>query len=156
MTCKMPVRSFSVPSHSSYAEDFLAWSEHTVRLLRARRFEEVDLENLIEEIESMGKSQQRELDSRLRVLLRHLLKWKYQPERRSTSWALTLDNQRFELDRLLRQSPSLRPVLTHSLADVYPAAVRTAALETRLPRDTFPARCPFTARQILDPDFLPE
>ncbi len=145
----MPAKALYVPGIRLYEEDFLAWTQETARLLRAGRFEELDVESLIEEIESMGKSQGRELDSRLLVLIQHLLKWKYQ---RSS----TVITERYELSRLLQQSPSLQPGLRAAVSTAYPVAVRAAGAETGLPPGTFPAHCPFTPEQILDPNFLPE
>lgn len=104
----------------------------------------------------MGKSQGRELDSRLLVLIKHLLEWKYQPGMRSGSWGSTVITQRYELSRLLQQSPSLQPGLRAAVSAAYPVAVRAAGAETGLPPGTFPPHCPFTSEQILDADFLPE
>jgi hypothetical protein len=151
----MSAKSSTVPVAKLYEEDFLAWTEETVRLLRGRQFSELDLDNLIEEIDSMSKSQWRELDNRLVVVLKHLLKWRYQPEGPSPSWESTLLTQRRKLDRLLRQSPSLKPGLREAVVEPYRDAAKEAGVETRLPASTFPDRCPFTAEQILDPDFLP-
>lgn len=151
----MSANSPTVPVARLYDEDFLAWTQETVRLLRGRQFTALDLENLIEEIDSMSKSQWRELDNRLVVVLKHLLKWRYQPERRSASWESTLLTQRRKLRRLLRQSPSLKPGLREAVVEAYRDAAKEAGVETRLPPATFPDRCPFTAEQILDPDFLP-
>jgi len=152
----MSAKTISVPGARLYEEDFLAWIEEMTRLLRARRFEELDLENLIEEVDSMGISQRHERDNRLVVILEHLLKWKYQPGRRSKSWRSTLVTQRASIERLFGSSPSLKRGLTGSLAGVYRHAVRVARVETDLPAKTFPDRCPFTPEQILDPDYLPE
>lgn len=152
----MPAKALHVPGVRLYEEDFLAWTQETARLLRVGRFDELDVPSLIEEIESMGKSQGRELDSRLLVLIQHLLKWKYQPGMRSGSWESTLITQRYELSRLLKQSPSLQPGLRAAVSTAYPVAVRAAGAETDLPLGTFPAHCPFTSEQILDPHFLPE
>jgi hypothetical protein len=140
---------------SAYEEDFLAWTQETACLLRMRRFPELDLENLIEEVETLGRSEWRELDNRLIVVLKHLLKWKYQPARRSTSWESTLVTQRRKLQRLLRRSPSLQAGVKDSVAEVWADAVREASVETRLPAETFPEQCPYTPEQILDPNFLP-
>jgi len=138
-----------------YEEDFLAWTQETVRLLRGRRFSELDLENLIEEVDSMGISQRLQRDNRLVVVIKHLLKWRYQPERRSASWETTLLTQRRRLRRLLQQSPSLKHGLREAVVEAYRDAAKEAGVETRLPASTFPDRCPFTAEQILDPDYLP-
>ncbi len=139
-----------------YERDFFEWTRCNAALLRAHRFEQVDIEHIAEEIEDMGKSQQRELESRIQVLLAHLLKWKHQPGRRSLSWEHTVDNQRDEIERLIRMAPSLRNYIPAALSEVHPKAVRDAAKETRLPQASFPETCPFTPDQILAPDFFPE
>ncbi len=138
-----------------YDQDFLAWTRRTAASLRARRFDEVDIGVLAEEIEDMGKRDMIEMKSRLRVLLTHLLEWRFPRARRSRSWEATIFTQREEIAALLDESPSLRPRLDAVLAATYAAAVRLAALETGLVRRTFPQHCPFTVDQILDVDFLP-
>jgi hypothetical protein len=115
----------------------------------------LDLENLAEEIESLGKSQRRELVSRYQVLLLHLLKWRHEPRRRSRSWRSTIATQRLEIARSLRQNPSLRARRAEELEDAYVGARTLAAIETGLPLSTFPETCPFTLDQIEDPEFLP-
>src|ERR1051325_1039077 len=139
----------------AYDEDFFAWTEEQARLLREGAFSEIDAANLAEEIESMGKNNRRELGSRLAVLLMHLLKWHYQPNRRSPSWATTVRDQRDEIEEILSDSPSLRPVVRDALSSVYKRARRKAIGETGLPEATFPSDCPFTLEQILAEDFLP-
>jgi hypothetical protein len=104
----------------------------------------------------MGKNNRRELGSRLVVLLMHLLKWRYQPNRRSPSWATTVRDQRDEIEELLADSPSLRSAVQDTLSSVYARARRKAISETGLPESTFPPDCPFTPEQILSEDFLPE
>jgi len=151
----MSSRALKFPAGSLYDEDFAAWTAVTARLLRARRLAEIDLEHLAEEIEDMGKSQGRELHSRFRVLLVHLLKWQRQPQKRSRSWRSTIDTQRVELRDLLRQSPSLRRRLPASLPEVYRDAVRAAGIETGLAARSFPRECPFQLEHLLDQDFLP-
>ncbi len=138
-----------------YDEDFLSWTQETAHLLRTGRFDELDAEHLAEEIEDLGKSQRRELHSRLRTLLVHLLKWTLQPERRSPSWQRTMLDQRVELNELLRDSPSLRRQIPETIAGVYADAVQEASLETGLSADRFPGHCPFTSEQILDRGFPP-
>ena len=139
-----------------YDQDFFRWTAQTARLLRERRFDQIDVDQIAEEIEDMGKSDKHAVENRLIVLLIHLLKWKCQPERRSRSWDATIDTQRVRLERVLRESPSLRARLGETIADVYPDAVRLAVKQTRLPKEAFPACCPFTPDQLLDPDYLPE
>jgi len=138
-----------------YDQDFTVWCDETARLLRAGRFAGVDIENLIEEVEAMAGSQRREVDSRLRVLLLHLLKWDRQPKKRSTSWISTIDTQRDELEGVLEQSPSLRRTLQVAVTKMYPAAVRRASRETGLAKSAFPPECPYSLDQILDHDFPP-
>jgi hypothetical protein len=138
-----------------YEQDFHAWTEEQARLLRAGLTAEADLAHIAEEIETLGASERRELESRLKVLLQPLLKWRHQPEARSTGWAGTIAEQRDQLDTLLRQSPSLCRLVPEYIGYAYPKARRAAALETGLAREAFPLSCPFTAEQALDPDFLP-
>jgi hypothetical protein len=138
-----------------YDEDFFEWTRHNAELLRAGRFEQADIEHIAEEIEDMGKRDLHELNSRVRVLVSHLLKWQLQPEKKSRSWQLTIATQRTELGQLLEDSPSLRVKIPPNLRHVYRKSVDLAALETGLPESRFPAECPFTIGQILDPEFLP-
>jgi hypothetical protein len=139
----------------AYDRDFHAWTQRTAALLRAGRFEEADMEHVAEEIEDMGRRDPRELNSRLRVLVAHLLKRQFQPDQRSSSWLGTISAQRQEIDSLLEQSPSLRLTLESGLADKYIRAVKRAAAETGLAADRFPSASPYRADQILDEDFLP-
>jgi hypothetical protein len=151
----MGAKTLKSRTASLYDQDFVEWTSETARLLRAGRFDETDIEHVAEEIEDMGKRDKRELHSRLTVLLLHLLKWTAQPEKRSSSWQSTINTQRAELDRLLEDSPSLRRTIGAAASKVYPAVLRDCMLETGLPTATFPRDCPFTAEQILDPNFLP-
>jgi len=140
---------------SLYEQDFHAWAEEQARLLRNGQAGVADLAHIAEEIETLGASERRELESRLKVLLHHLLKWRYQPEGRSSGWAGTISEQRDPLDSLLRQSPSLRRLVPEYIGHAYPKARRAAALETGLARESFPEDCPFAETEILDPDHLP-
>jgi len=139
-----------------YKTDFVAWTEKTVHFLRTGQFENVDWEAIIEEIESLGKSDRRELKSRLEVLLQHLLKWQFQFSLRSNSWRNTIDEQRNRIEDLLLDSPSLNPSLEQILAESYRRGKKAASNETELHLNTFPADCPYTIDQILDADFLPD
>jgi hypothetical protein len=152
----MPASSRAATTAAAlYDTDFYSWTQRTAALLRARRFDEVDVEHAAEEIEDMGRRDVKELNSRVQVLLSHLLKWQRQPERRSPSWQSTIVTQRLEIDALLRQSPSLRPNLGSELARNYAGAVKRAVPETGLGKADFPVDCPFTVEQILDEEFLP-
>lgn len=139
-----------------YNKDFYAWLMHNAALLRQGRFSEVDNEHLAEELESMGRSDKRELINRLAILLAHLLKWQFQPERRGNSWQYTIAEQRFELIDLLKESPSLKPELSRALAHAYQKAVLLAVKETGINKTTLPTHCPFSLAQSLDENFLPE
>ncbi len=115
----------------------------------------LDIENMAEEIESMGRSERRELVSRLTVLFVHLLKWRYQPTYRGRSWRLTIEQQRIKLGEHLRESPSLKSQLTELMSNAYRLAKIDAAQETGLDRDSFPIDCPFTFDEAMNPDFWP-
>ena len=139
-----------------YDQDFVRWTEDQAAALRAGRLGELDLENLAEEIESLGGRDRRELKSRLAVLLLHLLKWRHQAERRTGSWESTIRTQRSEIEELLSDNPSLRGGLGAVVARAYPIARRNAAAETGLPLDAFPETCPFGADRLLEDEWLPD
>jgi Domain of unknown function DUF29 len=138
-----------------YEDDLFAWTQEQAALLRAHAADGIDWENLAEEIESMGGRDRRELESRLAVVLLHLLKWQAQPALRGASWRKTMRTQRREIRKLLLQSPSLRrevPTLVH---DAYADAVKDAIDETGLHPDVFPSACPYAPDDVLDEDHLP-
>lgn len=137
-----------------YEEDFNLWTEQTVDLLRSRRFEELDIDNLLDELESMSKRDKREIVSRLKVILVHLLKW-YQPDQRGASWETTIRNNREEIAQILQDSPSLKSYPATVLKQAYASACKNAASETGLLVDEFPESCPFAIAEILIEDFLP-
>jgi hypothetical protein len=141
---------------TEYDQDFYSWISKNVELLRSGQFGEADLEHIAEELESMGKRDLRELRSRLQVLIMHLLKWKYQPDKQSKSWSRTIDNQRNEIENLLIDSPSLRGQLTIALGIIYAKAKQSAYQETYLQEDLFPKDCPFQLTEILDQYFFPD
>jgi hypothetical protein len=143
-------------SSSLYDQDFFAWANEQARLLRAGRLSEADIAHIAEEIESMGRSEKRELVNRLSVLLMHLLKWRFQPSARGTSWRLTIEEQRQRLADHLLDNPSLKATLDASIASGYRLAILGAARETGLDRAVFPAACPWSFEQVMDPDFWPE
>lgn len=132
-----------------YEQDFYLWSQETAQALLERRFDDIDLEHVAEEIRDLGVSQRHELRSRLKVLLVHLLKCRYATERRSRSWENTIENQRDEIDYLLKENPSLRRIVPELVSDVYDKAVRTAGREAKLDISSLPAECPFTTAEIL-------
>ena len=142
--------------NAAYDKDIVAWANEQAGFIRAGRFDLVDAEHLAEEMEIMGKSEKRELASRMALLLAHLLKWQYQPNRRGTSWQKTIRVQRKDIAYELRDMPSLKTLLTdQEWADlVWEKAVLQAEDETGL--DNFPETCTWTKEQILDQDFFPE
>ena len=141
---------------NTYESDFYAWAMEQAALLRARRFDAADVDNIAEEIESMGRSEKRELVNRLAVLLLHLLKWRFQPGFRSPSWQSTIREQRIRLRDHLDDNPSLKAHLDEALARAYRLAVIRAARETGLQETTFPEAAPDGFEQAVDDAFWPE
>lgn len=139
-----------------YNQDFYAWALHNAELIRQRKFSEVDIEHVAEEIESMGRRERREFINRLAILLAHILKWQYQPKRRGNSWKYTIKEQRLQAIRLLEENPSLKHEIDILLNYAYEEAVIISAGETNLPEFTFPKKCSFTLHEILDQQFFPE
>ena len=139
-----------------YDSDFYAWSNQQAAFLRAGKPEKADLENIAEEIESMGRSEKRELTSRLKVLLLHLLKWQFQPGRRGPGWQASIQVQRHDIAIHLRDNPSLKSKVQESIADVYYTAAIEAGVETGLLRAAFPAICPYSFGQMTNNAFWPE
>jgi hypothetical protein len=135
-----------------YDEDLLAWAERQVAHLRAGQLDRLDVEHLIDELEAMAGRLRRELKNRLRILLAHLLKWQARPKRRSRSWVATIAEQRDQIEALLEENPSLRQYLDEVAQSACPRAVRLAAIETGLPRRTFPDDLPYAVAQILGDD----
>ena len=140
---------------SLYDADFYAWTVEQAKLLEGQQWEQLDVPNLIEEIESLGRQQRQELRSRLSVLLGHLLKWQYQPRRRSRSWLATIRIQRRDILRLLQENPSLKPALGKILEDAFANARDLAIAETDLPEQDFPSECLYSLAEILDEVFYP-
>jgi Domain of unknown function DUF29 len=145
----MPVKS------PLYDRDFYAWSREQAELLRAGKLAEADIEHIAEEIDSMGRTEKRELVSRLSVLLLHLLKWRHQPGKRCPSWEASILNQRDRIADHLDDNRSLKPLLPQALASAYRAARRDAIAETGLTQSTFPEACPWTVDEALDGGFWP-
>ncbi len=146
----MPMR------RSLHDSDFYAWSLEQAALLRAGRVAEADLTAIAEEIESMGKTEKRELVSRLTVLLLHLLKWRHQPAGRGNSWRLSIANARDEIADLIADNPSLKAVLDEVMTSAYRYARRKAAIETEMGEEAFPAQCPWSFAQATDEGFWPQ
>lgn len=141
---------------AAYNQDFHAWLLHNTALLRERNFTAIDADNIAEELETMGRSEKRELVSRLSVLIAHLLKWRHQSARRSRHWKNTVAIQRLDIKELLEDSPSLSHDLEEPLEKAYSKAVLLAEQETGMDRKMFPTACPFSWQELLDEFFLPE
>ena len=141
--------------NGAYERDFYAWAIAQAALLRAGRLSEADIGNIAEEIESMGRSEKRELVNRLTVLLTHLLKWQVQPALRGNSWRLTILEQRGQLIEHLKDNPSLKGVFPEAFATAYRFALLVAQRETGLPEAAFPAICPWSGDQVMAEGFLP-
>jgi len=142
-----------IPKHD---EDFYGWAMAEADLIRQRKINELDFDHLIEELESMGASERRELVSRLAQLLMHLLKWQFQPTLQGKSWKITLREQRRHVRRIIKQNPSLKPQINDCLLESYEDAIDEAAKETGLDEKTFPAECTYTFEQIMNDEFYPE
>ena len=139
-----------------YDRDFFEWASRNAELLREGRLDEVDAEHVAQEIADIGNRDRREVHSRLRALTVHLLKWTVQPERRGSSWKNTIEVQREDVELVLQDSPSLRRYAGDQLNTIYQQARKLAAAETGLNLTEFPADCPYSLQQVLDPAFLPE
>lgn len=142
--------------HPKHDEDFYAWAIAEANLLRQRRLNELDIDNLIEELESMGASEKRELVSRLSQLLMHLLKWEYQTRFRGRSWKDSIEDQRQEIKENLEDSPSLRYKIDELMPRIYSNARRKFRHETGLQEKILPPSVPYTFDQIMDETFFPE
>lgn len=145
----------TTPPAPRYDADFFAWTQDQANRLKGLRPKGLDWINLADEIESLGRSEKRDIESRLSVLLVHLLKWRFQPEPRSGSWRASVVEQRTRMARELAASPSLRGYPAEILAEEYELARPRAADETGLPLESFPTRCPFSIDEVLDPEFWP-
>jgi len=143
-------------SATLYDQDFYAWANQQAELLRAGKLSEADLEHIAEEIESMGKTEKRELISRLTVLLLHLLKWEFQPARRGASWEVSISTQRRAIARHMADNPSLKSKLLEAIEDAYIDARNEAYAETGLPKTTFPEICCWSFDCMMDMNFWPE
>lgn len=149
------INAFSQITSSLYEQDFYAWTQEQSKFLQAGVWDCLDIVNLVEEIESLGKQVRKELRNRLGILLGHLLKWEFQPSKRSKSWFITLREQRREIRDLLDENPSLKPYISEALQKAYQAGIDFAMRETSLADENFPDDCPYTFEQVLDATFFP-
>ncbi|HEY9851900.1 MAG TPA: DUF29 domain-containing protein [Leptolyngbyaceae cyanobacterium] len=138
-----------------YETDFYAWTQAQAKFLRDHQWNFLDILNLVEEIESLGKQQRQELRNRLGILLGHLLKWEFQSSLRSKSWLATIREQRYQISDLLQESPSLKSYLPEALEKGYQYGLALAVRETSLDYQDFPVECPYTVEQVLDLKFFP-
>ena len=151
------------PQATLYEQDFERWTQAQVELLRQGRVDRLDIDHLIAELEEMGKSSLRTLESRFIILMAHLLKWQFQldtlaeqwKEFEGKSWRKTIIEQRTQLGFLIEKAPSLKSSLELAREEAYPAARRLAIKETGMPPATFPMECPYSVDELLDEDFLP-
>ncbi len=142
--------------NTNYDHDFYAWANEQAALLREGKLGDADIEHIAEEIESMGRTEKRELVSRLTVLMLHLLKWRFQPLLRGQSWRATIRVQRRDISDHIADNPSLKALLPELIERAYGSAIIEAEAETGLPESTFPALCPWPFEQMTDADFWPD
>ncbi len=145
-----------INTQTLYEQDFNLWIEETINLLKNRQLEQIDYEHLIEEIEDMGGNRKDALESNLEQVIIHLLKWKYEPSKRTNSWQYSIAKHSTRLNKAFMKSPSLKPYFDEVLVPCYKTARMLASKQTDLPVTTFPTDLPFTKENILDPDYLPE
>ena len=141
---------------TSYEKDIVAWTQEQARLLRSGKLSELDVQHVAEEIEDVGKSEQRELANRMAILLCHLLKWVHQPDYRGASWEATIQTQRNSIERRLRKTPSLQTCFADRdwWADAWDDAIALAAAETGISYRRFPAECPWSAAEVMSREFF--
>ena len=137
-----------------YSNDFTAWADEQALLLEQQRWDELDLVHLIEEVKDLGDRHRDALESQLTRLLMHLLKWQFQPEKRSKSWESSIKEARKQIERLIRKHPVLKIHLETALEQCYLDAREDASDETNLDLDVFPVSCPYSITEIGDRNFL--
>jgi len=138
-----------------YEQDFVEWTKQNSKLLRQGCFIKADIEHIAEEIQDMGNEQKHAMERQIDRLMVHLLKYEFQPGKRSRSWLVSIASARVEIARLLRRNPSLKRLARQLPTEIYPDSVKLAALETGLGKKAFPPECPYTFEQIMDEDFPP-
>jgi hypothetical protein len=145
----------TAPDLIRYQDDFHAWALRQAALVKAGRFADLDGKNLADELKGLAVSQEQEIESRLPVLLQHLLKWEFQPDGRTKSWRASILEQRYRINRVIRKSPSLRRHRDTVIDEEYRIARLRAGDETGLPLSRFPSACPYSAADVLDEQFWP-
>jgi hypothetical protein len=136
-----------------YETDFYRWTVEQSQFLALGKLQGLDLENLAEEIASLGRQERQELENRLGVLIGHLLKWQYQPNKRSRSWQVTISNQRRDIKKLLANNPSLKPYLDTAVQDGFLSGLGLVLSETKIKKKLLPAECPYAIAQLFDVNF---
>jgi hypothetical protein len=154
MATKIQTQSESPAESPDYWKDPYGWAMYQAALIRAGKLGEVDLENIAEEIETVGRSEFRSLKSNLAQVLLHMLKWQYQPEKRSRSWVVSISKHRFAYLSDLKENPSLKPRREDARRDAYEHALNMAENETHLPLTTFPVDCPYDWAAILEQPYV--
>jgi hypothetical protein len=149
MKTKAKSRPIQTPSSRAYRDDLYGWVQDQVTLLKANEIGSIDSSHITQELRELGLSEFKRLASATRVALLHLIKWDYQPERRSRSWLLTIDEQRYQIAEILRANPGLKPCREGIVKSAYAVACRVAARETGLPRAAFPTECPYRWEDII-------
>ena len=150
---ELPVNTSPDLATDLYEVDFYAWTQEQSALLSRGQWQSLDIENLVEEIESLGKQQKQELRNRLGVLIGHLLKWEFQPKLRGKSWRSTIIEQRDRIKLHLKDNPSLKSYLDEAVIEAHRLALSLVVRETPLDYPDLPADCPYAINQILDPQF---
>lgn len=140
----------------AYETDFYGWTQEQAALIKAGKVDAIDFANLLEELESMGRSEENALESRLELLFTHLLKWIYQPEYRSKSWVNTIKEQRRKIPKHLQRNPGLKNKVDEIMRSAYGDARAAAADETGLPEQTFPKQCQWMLVEVLQQNFWPD
>jgi Domain of unknown function DUF29 len=138
-----------------YETDFYGWTQEQVSLLTTQQWDQLDMINLIEEIETLGRKERQELRNGLGILLGHLIKWQFQADKRSNSWLGTIREQRIQIKLLLSDSPSLKAYLEEVFLTAYELGLALAIRETQLGEQVFPEICPYNWEQTLNSEFLP-
>jgi hypothetical protein len=158
LSAELSVEPSAGLSADLYDHDYVQWLTEVVKCLKYGTFDQLGSENLqylLAELEAMGRSEKRAIESNLRVLLLHLLKWSYHPQRRSRSWQSSIQEHRIRIRKALRDSPSLNNYLSEVFAETYEDASVLAACETGLSKDAFQRPCPWSLNQVLEEHWLP-
>lgn len=142
--------------HPKYEEDFYGWALSNVSLLKKGKYQEADMEHIIEELEEMGISNENQLINRFSILIAHLLKWQFQPDFRGRSWSGTIKEQRNKIERLLRKNPSLKSKISEALEEGFSDSKNVIEKETPIDLKLIPEECPYTFEQIINDEFYPE